>query len=96
MTLIIILATLTAKPGQEDVLREILSAVVSPSRNETGCLLYTLHESTEEPGTFVFHEKWADQEAVESHITSPHYQQYRQQSADLLLSRTVHKLKEIH
>ncbi|WP_227396045.1 putative quinol monooxygenase [Jeotgalibacillus aurantiacus] len=93
--MIIIQAILTAKEGHEAALREVVQDVVAPSRLESGCVLYTLHESTENEGTFVFYEKWADQEAFEAHMNSEHYLAYREKSAAHTESRVVHRLKEL-
>ncbi|MCA1055880.1 antibiotic biosynthesis monooxygenase [Rossellomorea aquimaris] len=92
---ITITAVLKAKAGKEEELRQALLDVVPPSRAEKGCILYVLHESREEEGTFVFYEKWMSQEALESHIGSEHYGAYRERAAELVDSREVYKLKTI-
>jgi hypothetical protein len=42
---IILTAMVKAKPGQEDAVREVLVALVEPTRKEPGCLCYNLHQS---------------------------------------------------
>ena len=95
MSEIIINAILQAKPGKEEELRSELVKVIEPSREEKGCIQYTLHEDTDKAGTFVFYEKWKSQKDVEAHIETPHYQQYRQQTELLIESRAVHRLQEV-
>ncbi|KWU53371.1 putative quinol monooxygenase [Priestia megaterium] len=95
MSEIIINAILQAKPGKEEELRSELVKVIKPSREEKGCIQYTLHQDTDKAGTFVFYEKWKSQEDVEAHIETPHYQQYRQQTELLIESRAVHRLQEV-
>jgi quinol monooxygenase YgiN len=56
-----------ARPGQELLLQAELSALVRPSRNEVGCLLYDLHRSTDVLGDFLFYEIWASREAHAAH-----------------------------
>ncbi|MBY0007505.1 MULTISPECIES: putative quinol monooxygenase [Priestia] len=95
MSEIIINAILQAKPGKEEELRSELVKVIEPSREEKGCIQYTLHQDTDKAGTFVFYEKWKSKEDVEAHIETPHYQQYRQQTEPLIESRAVHRLQEV-
>jgi len=47
MKTIIINAILKAKCGKEEELKQALLDVVKPSRNEAGCVQYTLHESSD-------------------------------------------------
>ncbi|KRE10902.1 monooxygenase [Bacillus sp. Root239] len=96
MSEIIINAILQAKPGKEEELRSELVKVIEPSREEKGCIQYTLHQDTDKAGTFVFYEKWESNEDIAAHIETPHYQQYRQQTEALIESRVVHRLQEVH
>lgn len=68
-----IVAEVTAKPDQVDALRAALVGMLAPSRAEPGCLLYELHEDIEQPGHFVFFERWANLDAIEAHTRMPHY-----------------------
>lgn len=54
MSEVIINAILQAKPGKEEELRSELVKVIEPSREEKGCIQYTLHQDTDKAGTFVF------------------------------------------
>lgn len=38
-----LVAIVQVKPGHEQAVADILGQAVEPSRNETGCLEYTLH-----------------------------------------------------
>lgn len=93
--MITILATLSAKEHKQDQLRKVLADVVSPSRSEAGCILYALYESEERDGTFVFFEKWKDEDALQAHIETDHYQKYRELSEPYLASRDVKRLYDI-
>jgi quinol monooxygenase YgiN len=62
-----IVAILKAKPGQESELRQALLTLIPPVLQEPGCIQYTLHESLDHPGHFVFYEAWADQAAIDRH-----------------------------
>jgi quinol monooxygenase YgiN len=91
---IAITAILKPKENMEDQLMAELIKVQQASRAEAGCINYDLHQSIED-GTFVLHETWKDTDALESHAASPHYQEYRTNTADLVSKREVFKLKKI-
>ncbi|WLR46418.1 putative quinol monooxygenase [Halobacillus litoralis] len=93
--MITINAIIQAKQGQEDALFTELKKVVEPSRKETGCVEYTLHQSLDDEGTFVFYETWEDETALKAHVESGHYQAYREATAELTESRSVHKLRKV-
>ncbi|HLS76723.1 MAG TPA: putative quinol monooxygenase [Nocardia sp.] len=65
---IVVVATITAKPGHEDDVEKVLSDVASAVHAEDGCLRYALHRKTGAPGVFVMVEKWASQEALGAHM----------------------------
>ena len=67
-----VVAVITAKPGSEDVVRDALSALVAPTREEAGCLSYSLSESSATPGTFVTVEEWKDPADLDQHMASDH------------------------
>ncbi len=68
-----IVATLKAKAGQEaDFQATALKLVAAVRANEPGCLLYALNK-TDDPSTFVFMERYADEEALKFHRTTEHF-----------------------
>lgn len=91
---IVITAIMKPKENMEAQLLTELNKVQEASRKEAGCLHYVLHQSIEDD-TFVLHETYKDQDALQSHIDSAHYQEYRQNTADLLAKREVFKLKAL-
>jgi quinol monooxygenase YgiN len=95
MAAVTIVAILKARKGKEQQLRDELLKVVTPSRAEAGCLEYVLHESQEHPEQFVFYETWTDETALQEHIASSHYQEYRQAVEALLDTREVYRLNKL-
>ncbi|MFG2994742.1 putative quinol monooxygenase [Streptomyces sp. NPDC048257] len=81
---LVALARVRAKPTRREALQDALTALVEPSRAETGCFDYTLFELLEEPGTFYVRETWADQEALDFHMATPHFEAFAARFADLL------------
>jgi quinol monooxygenase YgiN len=71
---IILTAMLKAKPGEEDAVKDILVALVEPTRKEPGCLAYNLHQSKSDKTQFMFYEQWASKEALDAHGKMPYMQ----------------------
>jgi quinol monooxygenase YgiN len=65
-------AVITARAGQEGVVRKALSALVAPTRREEGCLGYELFESAAAPGVFVTQERWRGQDDLDAHLQTEH------------------------
>ena len=79
-----VVATIVAKPGRADDLRQLLMPAVATFRTEDGCLFYTLYEDLKQPGRFVTHESWRDMAALDAHMASPTMTAAGPQLADLL------------
>ena len=56
----------------EVIARKLVAAV---NANESGCMLYTLNKS-DDPQTYVFMERYRDEDAVKAHRASEHYRTY--------------------
>jgi quinol monooxygenase YgiN len=72
---LIIVATITAKPGNEAIVRAALERIVPLSRAEAGCKRYDLHVDLANPASFVMLEAWQDAEVLALHERTPHFQQ---------------------
>ncbi|OON41167.1 drug:proton antiporter [Izhakiella australiensis] len=70
---LMIVAKFIARPGKADELQAVLSHCIEPSRAEPGCLHYDLYRSLEDQNTFLFHESWRDQQAIDRHGEQPHF-----------------------
>ncbi|MBX9410266.1 antibiotic biosynthesis monooxygenase [Pseudomonas baetica] len=71
------IATLTAKPGQQDTLEQALRALVEPSRAEDGCSQYDLHRDLTDPQVFCVIEHWASEAILQAHNASAHFQNFQ-------------------
>ncbi|MCA0173157.1 putative quinol monooxygenase [Bacillus sp. RAR_GA_16] len=94
MDQIAVTAILKPKEGKEEDVLRVLQEVLIGSRNEEGNIQYDVHQSIEEP-TFVIYEVWKDQQAIEKHVNSEHYETYRQNISPLIESREVYKMKKL-
>ncbi len=82
--MITLVAIAQAKPGKEQLLQETMLALVPQTRQEEGCVNYDLHRSISKPGVFMFHENWADREALKKHSKMPYMADAGAKMADLL------------
>jgi quinol monooxygenase YgiN len=55
---------------------EILRNLAVASRKEPGCVTYVPHHVDGDPETVLIYEQYRDQEAVDAHRASPHFEQY--------------------
>ena len=62
--------------------------MLAPSRAETGNVHYDLWQDQTDPGRLVLDELYADQDAVEAHRATPHFQTYLS-AVDSLAERTA-------
>lgn len=83
-TLLTVVAAMVAKAGKEDELKKRLLGLVEPTRKEEGCVQYDLHESTAEPGRFLFFENWKSRELLDRHLQSPHLRAFVAEAPELL------------
>jgi quinol monooxygenase YgiN len=73
---VVITARYRAKPGAEELIREVLGVMRPASLQEPGCEAYETHVSEEEPGTFLLYERYVDDEAFQLHRDSEHFQRH--------------------
>lgn len=64
---VVVVATMIAKEGQEDVLEKTLRTAIAAVHAEPGCLKYALHRKAGTTGHFVMVEKWESAEALRVH-----------------------------
>jgi quinol monooxygenase YgiN len=86
MSKVTVIARVQARPGREEELRDELLSLLAPTRIETGCIDYDLHQSQEEPGLFLLFESWASREDLERHLESVHLRAFQRRAEGLLAS----------
>jgi quinol monooxygenase YgiN len=59
-----------------DRVTEILRNLALASRKEPGCVSYVPHHVDGDPETVLIYEQYRDQEAVDAHRATPHFEQY--------------------
>lgn len=71
---IVVVASFKAQKGKEEMALAELSALLSPTRKEDGCVQYDLHCSADDPGCLVFYEIWESRSALDEHLQQPYLQ----------------------
>jgi len=69
--------TFIAKEGCEDKMKELLCAMVIPSKAEDGCEFYEIVQYENNRRKFMAIETWRDEAALDGHKTSAHYKVYK-------------------
>ncbi|MDD2899157.1 MAG: putative quinol monooxygenase [Desulfuromonadaceae bacterium] len=95
MSNITVIAKILAKEGSvEDVKGELLK-LITPTREEKGCIEYILHQDSEDPALFIFYETWDSLDSLEKHMKSAHFIQYVTAVSSMIGDKVVHKMTKI-
>ncbi len=78
--MIVLAVTWLANAGKEKDVSEIFAKLQAASRQEPGCLMYTVHRHKTDPRRFFIYEQYRDETALQAHRDSPHFQEYAVQA----------------
>lgn len=68
--ILVVTAHLRAKHGKEDELRIALEQLVQDCGHHEGLLLYSVHQDTADPASFLFYEHYLSEKALKDHLAS--------------------------
>ena len=86
--MLLLTAFLECAEENRETLRSAAAACAKQTREEPGCLEYRFYEDIENPGKFVFVERWRDEHALDAHLASPHLSVFQQASEPLVNQRS--------
>ena len=89
------MVVMRAREGQELLLEAELRALIGPSRKEEGCLVFDLHSSVGQAGSYLLHEVWVSREAHAEHTHMPRFLRWDARKDALLTSRDCTFWKQI-
>ena len=91
-----VVATIKVKPGMEKEFEAVAKELVAKvNANEPGCKLYALHHG-EQPHTYVFLERYADQAAVEAHRATDYFKALGRKMGEYMDGRAeVQRMREV-
>ena len=69
--------TFMAKEGSQEKMKELLEAMVTPSKAEKGCLFYEIFQYENDKKRFMAVESWENEAALNGHKASAHYAVYK-------------------
>jgi quinol monooxygenase YgiN len=72
----VVVATWTAKQGEEDRILDVIQKMTPLSRAEKKNLFYQAQVSPEEPRSFLLYEQYTDEQGYEDHKATEHFQEY--------------------
>ena len=75
--LLIVAGDVEIDPANRAAAIEAARVVMTATRQEEGCLEYTIAADVENPARFVIVEKWASPEALEAHFETPHMAEFQ-------------------
>jgi len=104
MSMVHVVAVITANPGLRDQILEAFRANVPAVHAEDGCIEYGATIDADGLGrfqtkfgedTFVVMEKWASVDALKAHAAAPHMAAYAAKTKDMIASRVIHVLSPV-
>jgi len=71
-----IVANITAKADQVDLVKSELEKLIDINWSENGCINYDLHQDNDNTAHFMFYENWESRKPWQEHMSAPHLQGY--------------------
>jgi len=91
-----IVAAIVIKDQFRDELMEVFKTVVNETRKEPGCISYKLHQDTKNSDKYIILEEWKDQNAIDLHNASAHFQSFAKAIDGKIESLAIDVIKEIY
>lgn len=71
---LIVIASAKAQPGKEAELEKALLEAAGPTREQPGCVSFSLYNSVDDPAVIIGFERWASVKDHEKHLQGAHVQ----------------------
>lgn len=95
MSHLTVVAKVVAKKEAATIVRSELLKLVTPTRNEAGCIEYRLHQDHDDPAVFIFYETWESGACLARHMESDHFRNYVSAVDGMLEEKVVHRMTAI-
>lgn len=76
MNSIVIVATIVAKEGKAEFVKNELKKLLEPTEKESGNISYKIHQDLQDMNKFVAVEEWKDSESIKAHMVTDHIRAY--------------------
>jgi quinol monooxygenase YgiN len=90
-----VVAKLVARQEDVEDVKDWLTKMVVPTRCESGCIEYILHQDNTNPAVFIFYENWANFDCLGKHRETAHYKECFGAISNMILEKEVHLMKII-
>jgi quinol monooxygenase YgiN len=90
-----VVAKAVAKQDTVEAVKAELLKLIEPTRQEEGCLEYTLHQDSTDPTLFIFYETWESDAHLERHMKTDHFTRFVAAVDGLLREIVVNRLIRI-
>lgn len=84
-TPVLVIAKFIARSGQDEALSLAIERCIAPSRQEAGCIHYDVYKSFDDKNTFLIHERWENDAAIQFHFAQPHFKRLITETQPLLV-----------
>jgi quinol monooxygenase YgiN len=74
--MVVLAVTWMANPEHESEVADVFRKLQEASRQEAGCLIYVVHRHSTDVRRFFIYEQYRDDDALEAHRQSEHFQEY--------------------
>ena len=85
--MIVVAAMLKAVDGKGDELERQFQRLVPEVLNDPGTIAYVVHRNIDDPSKFFVYEKYESTEALKTHSSTPHFQEFSRAAASILDGR---------
>ena len=82
--MVVVLARLLVKQERQADFVARAQEVIAATREEKGCISYTLYKSTENPLELIYVEEWESRADLEAHSKSEHLVKFKKDRADMM------------
>ena len=95
MSALTVVAKVVAMKDAVEAVTAQLLKMVAPTRQEQGCIEYTLHQDNQDPAVFVFYETWESRAALDQHMNSAHFKAYISAVDGMIAEKSVHLMTRV-
>ncbi len=95
MATLTIIANIKTKEDKVELVKTELLKLIDVTRAEEGCINYDLHQDNENPGHFLFYEKWESRELWQAHMGNKHLSEYVAATEGAVEEFTVNEMTQI-
>jgi quinol monooxygenase YgiN len=75
MAMLTVIAKITAKTEAVEAVAKQLAKLVPPTREEQGCIQYSLYQDNNNPAILMVYENWESKIDLDAHMNTKHFKE---------------------